>query len=571
MIIFEKIRFKNFLSYGNSWTEVNLNDAKDTLIVGENGAGKSTFLDALSYGLYMKPFRKVNNPQLVNSVNKKHLAVEVEFRVGSNHYKVCRGHAPRFFEVYQNGQLLNQDSHTKDYQKILEQNILKMNYKSFTQIVVLGSRNFVPFMQLSTADRRSVIEDLLDIQIFSTMATLLKDKVSDNKNALQQIDYEINLIEEKIKMEADYLAKMKEDKGAERKKLEQTINDKQGDLETLQNAVESLQAQVETLLNDIKDKDKLSKKSDKYLQLESAITQKLKGIQKQKQFFVDNDHCPTCDQDIDEGLKTSKISEADASISETEEGLAQLEEQLSSISATLVSYRGIQEQIDELNTEIQSNQNKQSGINNFLTEVRQHIATLDETESSKEQDKAKSEELANDLEEAQLKRVDKRRQQVVLNTATTLLRDTGIKARIIKQYVPVINKLINKYLASMEFFVDFHLDEDFKETIRSRHRDDFAYASFSEGEKMRIDLALLFTWRAIAKLKNSASTNLLIMDEVFDSSLDSSGTDEFLKIIKELTSDTNIIIISHKTDQLLDKFTNIIRFEKYKNFSRIAS
>ena len=571
MIIFEKIRFKNFLSYGNSWTEVNLNDAKDTLIVGENGAGKSTFLDALSYGLYMKPFRKVNNPQLVNSVNKKHLAVEVEFRVGSNHYKVCRGHAPRFFEVYQNGQLLNQDSHTKDYQKILEQNILKMNYKSFTQIVVLGSRNFVPFMQLSTADRRSVIEDLLDIQIFSTMATLLKDKVSDNKNALQQIDYEINLIEEKIKMEADYLAQMKEDKGAERKKLEQTINDKQGDLETLQNAVESLQAQVETLLNDIKDKDKLSKKSDKYLQLESAITQKLKGIQKQKQFFVDNDHCPTCDQDIDEGLKTEKISEADASISETEEGLAQLEEQLSSISATLVSYRGIQEQIDELNTEIQSNQNKQSGINNFLTEVRQHIATLDETESSKEQDKAKSEELANDLEEAQLKRVDKRRQQVVLNTATTLLRDTGIKARIIKQYVPVINKLINKYLASMEFFVDFHLDEDFKETIRSRHRDDFAYASFSEGEKMRIDLALLFTWRAIAKLKNSASTNLLIMDEVFDSSLDSSGTDEFLKIIKELTSDTNIIIISHKTDQLLDKFTNIIRFEKYKNFSRIAS
>ena len=571
MIIFEKIRFKNFLSYGNSWTEVNLNDAKDTLIVGENGAGKSTFLDALSYGLYMKPFRKVNNPQLVNSVNKKHLAVEVEFRVGSNHYKVCRGHAPRFFEVYQNGQLLNQDSHTKDYQKILEQNILKMNYKSFTQIVVLGSRNFVPFMQLSTADRRSVIEDLLDIQIFSTMATLLKDKVSDNKNALQQIDYEINLIEEKIKMEADYLAQMKEDKGAERKKLEQTINDKQGDLETLQNAVESLQAQVETLLNDIKDKDKLSKKSDKYLQLESAITQKLKGIQKQKQFFVDNDHCPTCDQDIDEGLKTSKISEADASISETEEGLAQLEEQLSSISATLVSYRGIQEQIDELNTEIQSNQNKQSGINNFLTEVRQHIAALDETESSKEQDKAKSEELANDLEEAQLKRVDKRRQQVVLNTATTLLRDTGIKARIIKQYVPVINKLINKYLASMEFFVDFHLDEDFKETIRSRHRDDFAYASFSEGEKMRIDLALLFTWRAIAKLKNSASTNLLIMDEVFDSSLDSSGTDEFLKIIKELTSDTNIIIISHKTDQLLDKFTNIIRFEKYKNFSRIAS
>ena len=303
MIIFEKIRFKNFLSYGNSWTELNLNGAQDTLIVGENGAGKSTFLDALSYALYMKPFRKVNNPQLVNSINKKHLAVEVEFKVGSNHYKVCRGHAPRYFEVHQNGQMLNQDSHTKDYQKILEQNILKMNYKSFTQIVVLGSRNFVPFMQLSTADRRSVIEDLLDIQIFSTMATLLKDKVSENKNKLQAVDYEINLIDEKIRMEEQYLEQMKQDKGAERAKLQATINDKQQDIETLQNAVESLQAQVDDAFNEIKDQDKLKKKSDKYLQLETAITQKLDSIKKKKQFFIDNDDCPTCEQSIDEAIK----------------------------------------------------------------------------------------------------------------------------------------------------------------------------------------------------------------------------------------------------------------------------
>lgn len=571
MIIFEKIRFKNFLSYGNSWTELNLNGAQDTLIVGENGAGKSTFLDALSYALYMKPFRKVNNPQLVNSINKKHLAVEVEFKVGSNHYKVCRGHAPRYFEVHQNGQMLNQDSHTKDYQKILEQNILKMNYKSFTQIVVLGSRNFVPFMQLSTADRRSVIEDLLDIQIFSTMATLLKDKVSENKNKLQAVDYEINLIEEKIRMEEQYLEQMKQDKGAERAKLEATIKDKQQDIETLQNAVESLQAQVDEAFTEIKDQDKLKKKSDKYLQLETAITQKLDSIKKKKQFFIDNDDCPTCEQSIDEAIKEREINKADTAVSETEEGLAQLESQLSELSSTLLVYRGVQERIDELNTEIQTKQNKQAGINNFLSEVRQHIADLDEAKNDTDQAHPKAEELQEELSVAQLKRVDTRRQQVVLNTATTLLRDTGIKARIIKQYVPVINKLINKYLAAMEFFVDFHLDEDFKETIRSRHRDDFGYASFSEGEKMRIDLALLFTWRAIAKLKNSASTNLLIMDEVFDSSLDASGTDEFLKIIKELTSDTNIIIISHKTDQLLDKFTNIVRFEKYKNFSRIAT
>jgi DNA repair exonuclease SbcCD ATPase subunit len=571
MIIFEKIRFKNFLSYGNSWTELNLNGAQDTLIVGENGAGKSTFLDALSYALYMKPFRKVNNPQLVNSINKKHLAVEVEFKVGSNHYKVCRGHAPRYFEVHQNGQMLNQDSHTKDYQKILEQNILKMNYKSFTQIVVLGSRNFVPFMQLSTADRRSVIEDLLDIQIFSTMATLLKDKVSENKNKLQAVDYEINLIEEKIRMEEQYLEQMKQDKGAERAKLEATIKDKQQDIETLQNAVESLQAQVDEAFTEIKDQDKLKKKSDKYLQLETAITQKLDSIKKKKQFFIDNDDCPTCEQSIDEAIKEREINKANTAVSETEEGLAQLESQLSELSSTLLVYRGVQERIDELNTEIQTKQNKQAGINNFLSEVRQHIADLDEAKNDTDQAHPKAEELQEELSVAQLKRVDTRRQQVVLNTATTLLRDTGIKARIIKQYVPVINKLINKYLAAMEFFVDFHLDEDFKETIRSRHRDDFGYASFSEGEKMRIDLALLFTWRAIAKLKNSASTNLLIMDEVFDSSLDASGTDEFLKIIKELTSDTNIIIISHKTDQLLDKFTNIVRFEKYKNFSRIAT
>jgi DNA repair exonuclease SbcCD ATPase subunit len=569
MIIFEKIRFKNFLSYGNTWTEIELNKAQDTLIVGENGAGKSTFLDALSYALYMKPFRKVNNPQLVNSINKKHLAVEVEFRVGSNSYKVCRGHAPRYFEVHQNGQMLNQDSHTKDYQKILEQNILKMNYKSFTQIVVLGSRNFVPFMQLSTSDRRSVIEDLLDIQIFSTMATLLKDKVSENKTNLQRMDYDINLIEEKIIMEQQYLEQMKEDKGAERTKLENTVQSKQVDLEHLQSAVESLEAQVKQLLSGINDVEKLQSKSDKYRQLKSAIKTKLDSIAKKKDFFLEYDNCPTCEQDIDDSIKETQIKKAEEVHETTTSGLTELESQLEDITSTLVSYRGIQGEISELQTDINTNLNKQAGITSFIQEVRTHINELDEkvTVTATSDNSAT---LDQDLEAGKQTRADARQKQVVLNTATTLLRDTGIKARIIKQYVPVMNKLINKYLAAMEFFVDFNLDEDFKETIRSRHRDDFAYASFSEGEKMRIDLALLFTWRAIAKLKNSASTNLLIMDEVFDSSLDASGTDEFLKIIKELTSDTNIIIISHKTDQLLDKFTNILRFEKHKNFSRIA-
>ena len=570
MIIFEKIRFKNFLSYGNTWTEINLNEAKDTLIVGENGAGKSTFLDALSYGLYMKPFRKINNPQLVNSINKKHLAVEVEFRVGSNSFKVCRGHGPRYFEVWQNGVMLNQDSHTKDYQRILEQNILKMSYKSFTQIVVLGSRNFTPFMQLSTADRRVVIEDLLDIQIFSTMASLLKDRVSENKNTLQKLDYDIHLLEEKIIHIEKYVEKQQQAKNEDVADIRNVIVGKTADLETLQNASMKLQQQVKDLLIEVKDEQTIQQRSDKYLQLEKQITDKVASLKKKISFYETNDHCPVCEQDIDDEFKTKEIKNHNATVYESEEGLAQLESELTALSATLVSYRQTNEQIAKLQEQISIADSKGVGIREFITELETHI---DELQSKDQEDADTNEEqgkIQEELDEARLKRVDTRRNQVVLNTATTLLRDTGIKARIIKQYVPIMNKLINKYLAAMEFFVDFNLDDNFKETIRSRHRDEFSYASFSEGEKMRIDLALLFTWRAIAKLKNSASTNLLIMDEIFDSSLDAGGTDEFLKIIKELTSDTNIIIISHKTDQLLDKFTNVIRFEKIKNFSRVA-
>ena len=570
MIIFEKIRFKNFLSYGNTWTEINLNQAKDTLIVGENGAGKSTFLDALSYGLYMKPFRKINNPQLVNSINKKHLAVEVEFRVGSNSFKVCRGHAPRTFEVWQNGEMLNQDSHTKDYQKILEQNILKMSYKSFTQIVVLGSRNFTPFMQLSTADRRVVIEDLLDIQIFSTMASLLKDRVSENKNALQKLDYDIHLLEEKILHIQKYIEKQRESENEDAANIQKVIDGKTDDLKTFENASKKLQSQVKELLTEVKDEKATQERNDKYLQLESQITTKVANLKKKITFYEKNDHCPTCEQTIDDEFKEKEINKQTVLIEESEEGLVKLEGELTELSAALVSYRRTNEEIAGLQEQISIADSKAIGIREFITELEGHIKELKENNNEDTQATQESEQLQEELDTCQTQRVDLRRNQVVLNTATTLLRDTGIKARIIKQYVPVMNKLINKYLAAMEFFVDFNLDDNFKETIRSRHRDEFSYSSFSEGEKMRIDLALLFTWRAIAKLKNSASTNLLIMDEIFDSSLDAGGTDEFLKIIKELTSDTNIIIISHKTDQLLDKFTNVIRFEKNKNFSRIA-
>ena len=570
MIIFEKIRFKNFLSYGNSWTEINLNQHKDTLIIGENGAGKSTFLDALSYALYMKPFRQVNNPQLVNSINKKHLYVEVEFKVGGNHYKVGRGHAPRKFEVYQNGELLNQEAHTKDYQKILEQQILKMNYKSFTQIVVLGSRNFVPFMQLKAADRRVVIEDLLDIQIFSVMAGILKDKISENAKDLQDVEYQVNLINEKIEVQQEYIDKVNQDQEDQILKIQNQINERTQEVENLVDEQQALVEQSRMLAEQAAPLEEVSNKIQQFLSLETQIESKLTKLKKQLKFYEENDSCDTCGQEIAHEFKQKQIEESNTAISETTSGLKQLEQEISKSSERVTKLKDLKEEADRIATSASNKGSTAAAIEEVIESLQ---AELDEIQVEAGEDgkaRTKLTQLTADLEETNKRKIDYRRKASIYNTAQILLKDTGIKSRIIKQYVPVMNKLINKYLAAMEFFVDFNLDEDFKETIRSRHRDDFVYSSFSEGEKMRIDLALLFTWRAIAKLKNSASTNILIMDEIFDSSLDSQGTDEFLKIIKELTSDTNIIIISHKTDQLLDKFSNVVRFEKYKNFSRIV-
>ena len=570
MITFEKIRFKNFLSYGNSWTEVNLNTHKDTLIIGENGAGKSTFLDALSYALYMKPFRKVNNPQLVNSINKKHLKVEVEFKVGGNHYKVCRGHAPRTFEVYQNGDLLNQEAHTKDYQKILEQQILKMSYKSFTQIVVLGSRNFVPFMQLNATDRRTVIEDLLDIQIFSVMAGILKDKLAENTKDLTQIEYEVNLINEKIEVQQEYIDKVNQDKEDVILKIQNQINEKTVEVENLVEEQDNLLEQAKLLAEQADPLESVSAKIQQYLALENQIESKLTKLKKQLKFYEENDHCDTCGQEIEHEFKKSQIESSNSAISETVGGLKQLEQEITKSSSRVEKLRSLKEEADELKTTASNKGSTAAAIEEIIESLQNELDEVQVQAGEDGKARTKLNELQTSLDDINIRKTDLRRKASIYNTAQILLKDTGIKSRIIKQYVPVINKLINKYLAAMEFFVDFNLDEDFKETIRSRHRDDFVYSSFSEGEKMRIDLSLLFTWRAIAKLKNSASTNILIMDEIFDSSLDSQGTDEFLKIIKELTSDTNIIIISHKTDQLLDKFSNVIKFEKYKNFSRIA-
>ena len=570
MIIFEKIRFKNFLSYGNTWAELDLETHQDTLIIGENGAGKSTFLDALSYALYMKPFRKVNNPQLVNSVNKKHLETQVEFRIGSNKYMVMRGHAPRKFEVYLNGELLNQDAHTKDYQKILEQNILKMSYKSFTQIVVLGSRNFIPFMQLSTVDRRTVIEDLLDIQIFSTMAGLLKDKISLNKNALQDVDYQLNLLDDKVSVQESYIDKVKENVDTQLQEIRNKINETTTQIEDHRLKMDELAQEAADLFEQCEPLQSVSNRIQQFLTLEGQIERKITNLKKQLKFYEDNTECGTCGQEITDEYRTEKQEEANTAITETTGGLKQLEEEIASNSTRMESLTTIKQEAERVDSERANERTSIIVLEEILEGLNNEMASKSFEDGDEEEATARLVQLNQDIEDEKEKKVELKKKQSIYDAARTLLMDTGIKSRIIKQYVPIMNKLINKYLAAMEFFVDFNLDEDFKETIRSRHRDEFSYASFSEGEKMRIDLALLFTWRAIAKLKNSASTNILIMDEIFDSSLDTQGTDEFLKIIKELTSDTNIIIISHKTDQLLDKFSNVVRFEKHKNFSRIV-
>jgi DNA repair exonuclease SbcCD ATPase subunit len=570
MIYFHKIRYKNLLSTGNSFTELDLSKNPTTLVIGQNGSGKSTFLDALSFALFGKPFRKINKPQLVNSINDKNMLVEVEFTIGTKNYIIKRGMKPNVFEIFQDGTLINQDAAKKDYQEVLEKTILKLNHKSFCQIVVLGSSTFVPFMQLSSNQRREIIEDLLDIQIFSVMNTLLKEKVQKNKSDLQEIKYQLDLIQEKILMHKDMISRIRKNNDDGIKEIENKIENARAKIEDYLKLIKEKQEEEAELVASISDQTSVSKKRENVSGLVKSLKDKLKKLDSEINFYHSNDNCPTCKQGIEHEFKSNiletkqkTVKETSSAIDTLNSNLAELENRISVISSVSMQIATIQRKISEYNGHISSSN---SYIQNMYKELDSlKSKNVDDTKEVAELDKLKEEwkEKENQREQSL---VDKQ----ILDVASILLKDGGIKAKIIKQYVPVINKLINKYLSIMELPVGFELNESFEETIKSRFRDVFSYDSFSEGEKQKLDLAILFTWRAIAKMRNSSNTNLLIMDEIFDSSLDVNGVEQLLTIINSISGDNNVFIISHK-ESMMDKFTNIVRFEKVKDFSRIVS
>jgi DNA repair exonuclease SbcCD ATPase subunit len=570
MIIFEKVRWKNFLSTGNSFTEINLTKSPNTLIIGNNGAGKSTILDALCFGLFGKPFRKINKPQLLNSINNQAAVVEIEFSIGKKSYKVIRGIKPNTFEVYCNGVMVDQDAKAKDYQEHLEKFILKLNYKSFTQVVILGSASFVPFMQLSPADRRAIIEDLLDINIFSSMNGVVKEKMSFIKDTTQKTKYEMDLTSEKINFQKQSIEEHKNRSKTEIEKKRKEVNESIDQSFTLQKNVELIQKHIDVLQSKIQDKLSIEKKSAKLVQLESRLESRLKKLEKEYKFYEENHDCPTCKQGIADTFRHSQLSGIDKTKGEIGVGIQDIETKIQEANNRIEEIQKIVKHIQDHNNEIVKHNSTISAINIYIDKLQREINELASNKDSIEEDNQKLKELKQELSVLLTKMEELSVEKQYYDFASSLLKDTGIKTKIIRQYLPIMNKLINKYLTAMDFFVNFNINEQFEETIKSRHRDEFGYANFSEGEKMRIDLALLFTWRQIAKLKNSTNTNLLILDEVFDSSLDGTGTEEFLKLIHEMGSDTNIFVISHKGDQLFDKFRSIIRFEKKNNFSQVA-
>tara|TARA_Y100000004_G_scaffold120545_1_gene135492 strand:- start:388 stop:2103 length:1716 start_codon:yes stop_codon:yes gene_type:complete len=570
MILFKTLRYRNFLSTGNHFTTIDFIRSKTTLVIGHNGAGKSTMLDALSYALFGKPHRNINKPQLVNSINGKNCEVEVEFNIGQREYKIIRGIKPGKFEIYVDGTMINQSSHAKEYQKILEQNILKLNHKSFHQIVVLGSSSFIPFMQLPSHHRRDVIEDLLDINVFSKMNQILKEKQSILKDNLKDVNYDLELAKDKIDLQQNYI---KEVEGLSTKEIEtkeQEISDARSEIQQIQSENVALSNSIERRSRGLE--EKIKKNHDKkqaLLQYKAEFDAKIKTLVKEAKFYDKHDNCPTCEQEISKELKDEKTKTAKEKATIYQDTLKDLAEQASVVEINI-------SQLDDLSKMIRDKTAALTTNNNSIDSLQKRIDVLasqiDKIKGS-EGDTAKAKEELSKLQEQREAHFENKlriNEDVTYNTVILeMLKDTGIKTKIIKQYLPVINQLTNQYLQILDFFVHFNLDESFTETIRSRHRDNFSYDSFSEGEKQRIDLALLFTWRQIAKMKNSVATNLLILDETFDSSLDHEGVGNLMKIIYAFGEDTNVFVISHKGEILDDKFESKMEFIKDKNFSKI--
>ena len=568
MITFNKVRWKNFLSTGNQFTEIQLDYAPTTLIIGENGAGKSTILDALCFVLFNKPFRNISKSQLVNSVNGNGTIVEVEFNVNNKDVKVVRGIKPNKFEVWIGGTMINQDANARDYQKHLEQQILGLNYRSFTQVVILGSSTFVPFMQLSTKARREVVEDILDIKIFSLMNFLLKNKNKSLAEDIRDVQYNFDLTKEKVTLQEKFIKEVVNNKSAIIAENQQKLWDNKSTIDFRRDDVKALEIDNENLSYDAEEKAKVEQKLKKLTQTEAALQNRKSEHDRQIKFFKDNDECPSCEQPITESTKQTQIESRTTKIGDIENGIADLQRMESEEQDRLQSI------LVDLET-IRKNDVERAKILSSIAELEKFNAKLEkdieayQNGSVSEEDKIKLAELKGQIKSIGEQKTKLNEDKFYIDVARNLLQDSGIKTKIVKQYLPIMNKLVNTYLSSMDFFVNFNIDENFNETIKSRFRDEFSYASFSEGEKMRIDLALLFTWRAIAKMKNSTNTNLLILDEIFDSSLDNTGTDDFLKILNTFDQQ-NVFVISHKQDMLFDKFRNIIQFKKEKNFSRMV-
>jgi len=569
MIVFKKLRYKNFLSTGQQFIEVGLDTSATTLVMGENGSGKSTMLDALCFGLFQRPFRNIKKDQLINTINEKETVVEVEFTVGQNEYKIIRGIRPNTFEIWCDGDMLNQDAAQRDYQKHLEQTILKLNFRSFTQVVILGSSSFVPFMQLRARHRRQVVEEILDIEIFSRMNLLFREKQKAQDELIKNDDFEYSILDTKIVDKKKHIEEISSLNLETIDQKEKEVKKSYVDIENYEEDIRKVKSEITILQKEILDQTKVNTKHKKLHTMEAKIENTCKKHKKDLKFFETHNDCPMCQQDIDIEYKKLMIQKKKNKVDEIGVGLKQLDKEIKTVEKRLEKINDTMVLIREKELLINRYETSINEITKYVDKIIAEIEELKNEKLSTATQTGELNQLQEQLTETELKKQKDKNEKIYIDTARHLMQDTGIKTKIIKQYLPIMNQYINKYLADMDFFVNFTLDEEFNETIKSRYRDEFNYHSFSEGEKLRIDLSILFTWREIAKIKNSTNTNLLILDEIFDSSLDSSGTDEFMRILQTTMIKENIFVISHKSDTLIDKFPRVLKFEKYKNFTRM--